>query len=308
MLRASGFAVVAGLLGCQVLIDTQVSQCDVDDDCTARGIAFAGTRCVAHDCTAPAGDAGSDAPTLDPRWACVGNVKFPELSSSQKVAIRERVVRVLVFTPVKDVLMEACGKYDTVVVPPTAASYCAQPLTSGTSDAEGYTSLDVPLGFDGYLATHPSPALPSIVPTLYFRFPPPSASDPPTIRPELGLLVLTNEEFSALVSLVSPNPIDPQRGHVFLGTYDCQGAAAAGVSFRISAADSATVRFYDTTGIPSVTAEATSANGRGGFVNVPPGAVTVEAFLTPSNTRFASYTVIVRPGFITYLRVVPTPL
>lgn len=313
-LRSSGVALVAALAalaGCQALLDTGVAQCDVDGDCAARGPAFAGMRCINHDCALPPADvpeAGTaDVAPPDPKWGCVGNVKWAPQSTSEKVVRRVRVIRVLGSSPLEGALSEACTRYDTAVgVDTMAASYCAAPLSSSTSDTDGYSSLPVPRGFDGYVATHPPPSFPSMVPTLAFWFPPLATNDPLEIAPEDGLLVLSKGELSALVSQVSTKPVDPTLGHVFVGAADCNNDPADGVALSISNRADSTVPFYDSSGLPSANLTETGADGRGGFVNVPPGAVTVEG--RRNGVKIASFTILVRAGFVTYLRLVPSPL
>ena len=101
--------------------------------------------------------------------------------------------------------------------------------------------------------------------------------------------------------------VDPALGHILGLTLDCQGNPAAGVSLRVSVRDKKTVGYYtDTTGLPSPNGQETTARGEAGFINLPSGPITVETTTSPGR-KWGQYSVIVKPGHITYLPMPPSP-
>jgi hypothetical protein len=90
------------------------------------------------------------------------------------------------------------------------------------------------------------------------------------------------------------------RGLALFSIQDCNGAFSPGVAFEAHEADAATTRYYDLDGLPAVPAAMTGPDGSGGFLNAPPGPLSVEARLPDGAVPLASASVWVRPGFISY--------
>jgi len=105
-------------------------------------------------------------------------------------------------------------------------------------------------------------------------------------------------------------PIDPNRGVLLLFARDCSGAVAEGVSFTASTADSDTTPYYVLAGAPSLARSETlaSANGQGGFANLPAGYATVTANINGLCALYGRMDLLMRAGAITIANFPPTPL
>jgi len=101
--------------------------------------------------------------------------------------------------------------------------------------------------------------------------------------------------------------IDPQRGHAFLQTLDCNGDRAAGVSVSIDVADASTAGFFRVDMLPDPNATSSDADGSGGFINVLAGFATLEGTLEDSDERIGVSRIVVRTGTIAYVPIFLTP-
>jgi hypothetical protein len=97
------------------------------------------------------------------------------------------------------------------------------------------------------------------------------------------------------------------RGHVLLIAYDCLRRPAQGVRLVSSDADQQSSSFYVLKRIPSLTATETDSSGRAGFINLPAGSVSLASEIAANGRRIAAVSILVRPGAITYLSLVPSP-
>lgn len=173
---------------------------------------------------------------------------------------------------------------------------CLAPLTPATPiDAEGWVDLTLYEGFDGYLEITAD----TLVPTMLFYADPLDADRSVDTVP-VG--VVENAVLPSLAQAIGTSQ-SPELGLVYLRAFDCQGVAAPGVTFSIDRAGSA---FYFVGGLPSATASETSAFGLGGFVNVGPGVVVVDAELPALGRSLASAkSLLVRKGWMTGIRFIP---
>ena len=293
---AAGVALAAW--GCTLLLPSDVTQCKVDADCAARG--FAGTRCVSNVCVAGAADAAADVQPVDPAWGCIGSVTWGKQDSAQKVWYRARYLKLISDDPVVGMTVQACNRLDPA---------CQSPVGSGTTDSDGYVNLQVPKFFEGSLFLTPPASFPEMVPSIDTVIPPPGAdaildaSIPTSSAAELASAAQLNFLLAQIQS-----QLDPNLGHVFGFVVDCQGKTASNVSLRINPKDKSTIQYYaDTNGTPSITATQTSQIGEAGFINAPTGVVTIEATVNSISKKLGTYTVLVKPGTITYLPIPPAP-
>ncbi|CAN5893556.1 hypothetical protein BH11MYX4_BH11MYX4_60870 [soil metagenome] len=293
-------------VACSALLDANVVQCSLDSDCAGRG--FADTKCVNRVCVggldaAPPTDAAADAADAapaDPKWGCLGSIKWGAMDISSKVLLHNRYVRFLGEAPVVQMDVTACGRLD-----PT----CSVPLGTGKTDDDGYLNMLVPKYFEGFLTLAPPATFPSMVPSLLTVIPPPEkdADRDASIPTNLAAHLTSTAEVNALLAQIGSS-LDPALASVLGIVLDCQGNPVPGVSLRIDVRDKKTVGYYtDDTGTPSVTAQETAARGEAGFVNTPSGPVTIEATVTALNRKMGRYTLLTRPGNITFLTVVPGP-
>ena len=192
---------------------------------------------------------------------------------------------------------------------------CAEPLLVDIVDEGGLLSFSVPTpaeGFGGYLevesvtemCTNPSlgaqsavlcglspecdPASPSWaceVP-LYARallfFNPPIFDD--TARP-ISLPLVPSAALPALSAAAHESPLDRSAGNLLITALDCDGAPAAGVTYRIDRDEDRAAKLYLAQGNPTDAALRTDASGLGGFVGVPPGIVGVHGSLDRGSTE-----------------------
>ncbi|NOU27458.1 MAG: hypothetical protein HOO96_06065 [Polyangiaceae bacterium] len=296
---------VGALLSCQALISSTETQCDTDADCAAHGSAFAGTRCENHVCrTGQVGldggaEAGDGAVPVDPSWACVGKVQWSTQSVTEKVKYHLRFARLIGGTPIVGLHGKACGSLDPE---------CTTPFAQANTDANGEFELEIPLGFRGnvHLPAGPS-TFPTMAPTLVAVYPPPD-KDVLTPFADITITPVSLDELNYLLSQVK-SAADPNLGHVFGVALDCNNQRAAGVSLSSSAKDVKTVQYYyQGADNPTVTAQGTDVNGNAGFLNLPPGVVTLETRPASLGTkRSGSYGLLVKKATVTIVYMVPTP-
>ena len=260
---------------CTVLVDYSREQCFSDDDCRARGPAFSGAVCVDSVCRA------------DPAWECLGKVNWPPPPRAQvtiTLGIRELVSE----APVPTVTGRICRKLDIE---------CAQPLMSGLKvDASGDLKVPVENGFDGFVEIR----APGYIPGLYFFYPPVDGSKEVPNIPLFSPMVIAGFAQAGQRMLV------PNKGHVMLGAYDCQGRPAAGVKLSSEDGDAETSAFYVIKKFPVTNADGTDSSGRAGLINLRPGTVSILGD-TAKNERIARVSVLVRANEITYTSLVPAP-
>ena len=296
---------------CSLVLDTSAEQCKVDGDCTARGAAFAGMKCVDRVCVG-ASDAGPDVDASSDTgadvntgpWGCLGHVTYPAPTKPQ-VAVTVPLIDAISKNPRTDVLARVCTKLDgncnTPLFPPT------------TPDANGMLHLTLAAGYDGFVLL--TPLLPDggtppdagdagpngqlVIPSLVF-FNPPLFQD----TTYLTILLLTQDELTQTAAIAGASPPDPSLGNVFMATYDCTGQNAAGVSVALDSTSSTTQGFYFLGSIPTLT---TSATGYAGFINVPIGGRTVTGTLQATQQYIGKTTVFSRASMISYTVVAPSP-
>lgn len=186
-----------------------------------------------------------------------------------------------------NVSVRACAQRDTE---------CLAPLTPPTPiDAEGWVDLMLYEGFDGYLEITAD----TLVPTMLFYADPLDAARSVDTVP-VG--VIENAVLPGLAQAIGAAQA-PELGLVYLRAFDCRGVPAPGVTYSIDRAGSP---FYFVGGLPSATANETSEFGLGGFVNVSPGVVVVDAELPALGRGLASAkSLLVRRGWMTGIRFIP---
>jgi hypothetical protein len=172
-------------------------------------------------------------------------------------------------------------------------SECTSPMGDGATNADGRVAMSLPAGFDGYIQFEGN----EIATTLYFFDPPVSAD-----VPELLISVSSPATTAGIVQLTGATP-DRDRGFVLLSTYDCKGAAAAGVTITSGAVGDAAKLFYVRNGLPDTTMTATDETGYAGVVNAAPGAASFTA--TIGDRTIGSVTVQVKAGAQTLARITP---
>lgn len=174
---------------------------------------------------------------------------------------------------------------------------CVDPVISGlSSDGNGRLTMRAPGGFDGYAEL----SSPGSMSGMYFFYPPLSGD-----RALPGIPVVSEATLQRFAGLAGVQFL-AERSVIFLGAHDCSDKPASGVSFSSADADEATVPFYLVQKVPTASASATDAEGRGGLINVRIGAVTVDGQLSDGET-VAKVSLFTRQNEVTYTSVAPGP-
>lgn len=263
--------VVAGLASCTLIMDADRRQCATNDDCV-RGSGRANEICATGVCEAVASplaetDAASDSEPEDPAWACLNRTgTLPPEELGVPVPLYRRYVGAVNPAPVEGLSVKAC-RYDD--------DTCARPVgVPVVTDATGFIETPVFAGFRGYLELTASEATSSaIMPTLSFI----SAIDKarPPVNPPVAVPLFTRDDMDFIVGTVA-RKVNPQLGIFLFTVRNCEGKPVQGAQVRVEPIAADTFGFYtDATGTPGLTQQATSPDGSGGFVNLPPGRVTI---------------------------------
>lgn len=276
-------AVLAFGSGCSIAFPVGDVQCQVDADCAARGPAFEGSVCSNEVCVP--GDVTPSGP-----WSCLGEVEWPSTGAGAP-RLSFRVIDVLTSSPPVGLEARVCSKLDIA---------CDNPLPAPTSiDQQGLVTAEVSAGFDGYVEL----VSPTTTPALFFVTKPVHAD---TVVPGV-IPVVSPEGFGAIAQAIGTTLDLQGSGHVYALSSDCDDAAARGVRFELDKMGAATTAYYMINNAPLGTAGATDAAGAGGFLNVPPGFVTITGFVADTDARVGDSSLVIRAGAVSYPRVVPSP-
>jgi hypothetical protein len=275
-------AVVAALstTNCSVLIEGDRQQCATTQDCRDRGPAFARSVCSDAICV------------QDPVWGCVGSVVWPSpppVPSPEKVTVKLSLSNLLTKAVVPGATARVCGKLD---------SKCDSPLQSDiVSDAAGILSIQVDKFFDGYFEI----LFPGMASTMYYCNPP--------VEKDRAVPFIPLVPFEAIDVFGEVLGMLPKldRGTVIGLTADCAGTGAEGIELLTDAADEFTKAFYMVQGYPSLNATKTDTSGQGGIANVVSGPRLISGRRTDTGEVIGSVSVQVRPTWITYTSMLPTP-
>jgi hypothetical protein len=260
---------------CSLSIDTDRKQCKTDEDCRSHGSAFSGSICENSICAIPKA------------WACLFNQPEQAVTGGDgPYTVRIPVVSVLTQKPVSDVSVRICAKID---------ADCLSPLGKAvTSDSEGIVTLKVDAKFDGFITlSHPDFGT-----SLYFFNP--AVTKDQTVSP----VRLASSEMAAMLIAQVGGTFDPSRGSIVITADDCTGAAGEGVTYSTNLSDSRIASFYSESGLPTTKTTNTDSSGYGGFMDVPPGNLTI----TGNHRDFGlvgKMTLFVKAGTTSYSRMVP---
>jgi hypothetical protein len=243
----------------------------------------AGTDTLAVGVGSSRSDAGL---AQDSRWACLDELApggADRLVPSVELTLP--VTNIVSGRAPEGLSARACAKIDVD---------CGMPVASPAAvEVDGAVHLAVPQGFDGYVEL----TSPTTVPTMYF------------LNRELmsdateAINIIGQDAFAALAVQASV-PIERELGHLLLRTFDCTGAPASGVQVSNTVGGLA-FAFID--GLPVAGIDTTSAQGLGGFVNVPTGFAVLQGVLADGNRLLGTSNVLVRQGWFSYGDVEPRP-
>lgn len=284
-------------VACSLALEAEETQCSTDADCSARG--FTGATCEDSVCKAPVTtDAGadsdaSDAPS-DPKWGCIGKITWASPDTSASITLVSRFLKLVGETPIADMDVRACARLDV---------NCSQPVATAKTDSDGKATMKLFKGFDGYTLAAPPASFPEMMPAILLNVPPPTEDE---LEPSEPVHLTSKGEINAIGALVQKQ-LEPGMGHVFGLALDCQGKPTAGVTLKVDTVSPSTIGYYvASSGLPSATLGETSARGEAGYLNLPPGYVTITA-TSVDKGKVGSVTALIKPDHITYVPLPPTP-
>lgn len=223
------------------------------------------------------------------QWACVGNASRP-VTSEHDASLSIQVMNSAFTAPLANTQVHACD---------VLSSDCVPPLATGTSGPDGWVTLGISVSgsFRGYLDF----TGPANMPNLFYQELAGSVPRDETFPFQVGLISAPTVAFLGQAVHV---PIDPARAILFAQALDCELNFASGVSFTASGGDGSTVAWYFANGLPHIDTSQTDGNGGGGFVNLPPGLITVTASVASIGV-VGTASVWTRPNTITTVVLTP---
>lgn len=222
-------------------------------------------------------------------WSCLGAppAAQPSVMGTGNVSYSV-LLRSLLGAPLNDVVARVCQAADVA---------CATPLgeSRGLSPEELLT-VDVPLGFAGFLEIEAAGHLPTVFQLRQ-----------PVLRTTVDTQVLQPLPAAALDTLTSLLDVELVRelGIVSVAVVDCQGVRAPGATFTNNLGGRS---FYFADGVPDVMASATDISGLGGFLNVPIRLAEFSAELAADRRVIGTRRALPRAGWLTVIQVRPPAL
>jgi hypothetical protein len=246
---------------------------------------------------AEAGPPESDASTMDapveaappppPGWQCIDDPPPPPPTGTKQVKYLVNDVSGMhtsgsfVGTPVVGATLQACDRLDF---------QCQMPMSPTTTDDAGIAFLTVPGGFDGFYQVTANAYAPSLVVRA------------PQIHDEYSQMPLVSANTLALGEQVVGVMQDPNNAIGVATVQDCSSNPAPGVTVEIATPtpNEKLVYFQDT--LPTTTATSTDKTGTAMIFNVPPGTLTVTAYL-PGHRPIRTVSASMRAGWVTFVQV-----
>jgi len=277
------------LASCSLAFDLGRNQCESASDCAALGAE--GAQCVEHVCVGDGtgGGGGGGGGVVDPKWGCLDGFKAPVIPSGDDVLYPlrfEYAIQPGVVPP--NLSIKLCSSLDTECMTPVSG--IPQP------DADGKVTLSLDPAFDGYIVIASDDTMPSI-----------AILHQPVIIPmgEILIRLITPSQFQGLVS-AAQQTYDDTRGIAVVLTSDCEDIRTEGVAVNTEDTDAQSVSFYFRGNYPDIEATSTDKEGAAGYLNLPIGIITVDAFIASTTTFIGEASFQSRPGTITYLPIGPT--
>lgn len=293
---------------CSLAINPDRVQCSSDKDCTARGGDFADSVCVQSICVAPdtlkpdgampSGTGGAPVENPDgatmahdsggpPRggdWTCMDKPRVTTTAPGP-FHVTMHATTIVPSAPAPGLTVVLCTKLDVDCMMPTS--------DPAMTDSNGDVSFDVPRGFTGYAQFTRSDTTPG----LYF-FNPGVDKDMEAVAVQIATPAIVDALTKSLGS-----PQDAKKGLILMSVFDCNAVAAPNIVYV--AEGSSAVPFYAIGGLPNGAAMTTDMSGYGGFVNVPPGVITVKGLIDQGKRDITPVSIVARAGSLSYLRLVP---
>jgi hypothetical protein len=198
------------------------------------------------------------------------------------------LLRSLLGAPLSDVVARVCQAADIA---------CDTPLGESRGlSADELLTVDVPLGFAGFLEIEAGGHLPTVFQLRQ-----------PVLRATVDTQVLQPIPAAAVTTLTNLLNVEfvPELGIVSVAVVDCQGVRAPGATFTNNVGGRS---FYFADGVPNVMASATDISGLGGFLNVPIRLAEFSAELAADRRVIGTRRALPRAGWLTVIQVRPPAL
>jgi hypothetical protein len=232
--------------------------------------------------------ASPGAPSSDSAWSCLGPSRItapPAMAAQGRVLYSMQLVDITTRRLALEVRTRACTIADVE---------CADPVTPWlTPDDQGWVDLTLFEGFVGYFEVDAEGLVPGLI------FPGETINVSTTLN--YPVFVLTASSFVALAGSIGLAQ-DPALGAIAIRSFNCEGVTASDVALSTAAAGDG---WYFADGLPSATATKTGSEGYGGFINVPPGVVAVDALAPTGSSVSGERTLVVRTGWFSLLYLWP---
>jgi hypothetical protein len=301
---------------CQFLVPTDTKQCSLDSDCAAHApyTACAANVCVVPDAStndAPLSDAGTDAEIADAYtpFPCVNDPPI-ELDLSRRLSYTRQFEDVSATALMTQISVKVCGSTDIECNSPQWNDAGGTAVKSLQPDAQGMITFDLPYGFNGVLeVTDLVPNSGVVTPALLQVSPPLRESRGGAGQPYVPpALMVSPFRFEVMAGQTFPEigVDDPEVAHLFFRAYDCDTNPVAEIGVTADKGTAKTRTFYFDDTVPKPNATATDKTGKGGMINVPPGALTLTGTYRTTGKKFGEVVVLLRKRFITYVTLTPT--
>lgn len=266
--------------------------CSDDEASTASTEASGGTTSAGgNGGTGASGGNGSGGDMGDPPdWSCLGNVTL-DPPTSPTIAYNISYEDFITGDPLtgRNLVAKACARGDQA---------CTTPLDEQMADENATINLTLPTGtngFDGYIEVTGDG-----VGWLNF-FHRPLIEDE-----EYSEGIVTESGLITLATLLSTTPDDAD-GDLLFAVADCGPGDPIGAQVSATGTDADTILAYLVGEIPRKDVDVTDQSGFGGYVNVPPGDVTITATVAETSEQIASADVFVKAGFTSFVFLPPSP-
>ncbi len=225
---------------------------------------------------------------IPPDWSCLGSVTWdPPMAAT--VNYNVTYVDFITEELLLDLTAKACARTDTT---------CATPLDEQTTDETGSVQLTLPTGvngFDGFIeVTGDGVAWINIV------------HRPLTEDEAFTEGIITDSGMITLAALLS-STVDAADGQLAFAVAECGPGDPIGAKVTTSNTDAGTELGFLRDSLPRKDVDDTDATGFGAFLNVPPGPSTITATVGDTGTQIATAEVFIRPGFVSFVFLPPSP-
>jgi hypothetical protein len=250
------------------------------------------------ECLHKADPDGGAAPCIESRWECLRQQATQPPVAAGPFRIRYRILEypVIASSRAKGLTLRACRRNDPDC---TILPVLAGPVIT---DQWGEAELTFAETFDGYVEIT-GPGYGTVLVYL-----------PPVAKDFTTFFGVANEAtFTDLGdALTAPGGLQPDRGNVIVGVFDCAGGDGDGVRLSLDTPDAASTPFYFVGGSPSqgtMTTADPDTGAYGGFLNVSaaPLRITVDATVVKNGLALPTRPVYARAGRNAYTIVLFYP-